>query len=119
MEAYLQTFVNFKQNDWVRLLPMAKFAYNNAKNASINHTPFELNCGYHLHVSYEQDIDLRSKSNLADNLANNLRELMTMCRKNLQHAQNLQKQAHNKGTKPKSYVPGNKVWFNGKYIKTK
>ena len=31
MEAYLRAFVNFKQNDWTRLLPMAEFAYNNAK----------------------------------------------------------------------------------------
>ena len=30
MEAYLQVFVNFKQNNWARLLLMAKFAYNNA-----------------------------------------------------------------------------------------
>ena len=47
MEAYLRAFVNFEQNDWARLLPMAEFAYNNAKNASTGHTPFELNCGYH------------------------------------------------------------------------
>ena len=47
MEAYLQTFVNFEQNDWARFLPMAEFAYNNAKNASTGHTPFELNCGFH------------------------------------------------------------------------
>ena len=47
MEAYLWAFVNFKQNNWARLLPMAEFAYNNAKNASTSHTPFELNCLYH------------------------------------------------------------------------
>ena len=39
MEAYLQAFVNFKQNDWARLLLMAEFAYNNVKNASTGHTP--------------------------------------------------------------------------------
>ncbi len=48
MEAYLRAFGNFEQNDWARLLPMAKFAYNNAKSASTGHTPFKLNCGYHL-----------------------------------------------------------------------
>ena len=47
MEAYLRAFVNFEQNDWARLLPMAEFAYNNAKNASTGYTPFKLNCGYH------------------------------------------------------------------------
>ena len=55
MEVYLQTFVNFKQNDWARLLPMAEFTYNNAKNSSNGNTPFELNCGYHPCVSFEEN----------------------------------------------------------------
>ena len=98
---------------------MAEFAYNNAKNASSSYIPFELNCGYHPCVSYEENVDPCSKSKLVDDLANNLKELMTVCRKNLQHAQDLQKQAHDKGTKPRSYGPGDKVWLNSKYIKTK
>ena len=89
MEAYLRAFVNFEQNDWARLLPMAEFTYNNAKNASTGHTPFELNCGYHLCVSYKENVDPHSKSKAADDLANDLRELMIVCRENLQHAQNL------------------------------
>lgn len=32
MEVYLQVFVNCKQNNWARFLPIAEFAYNNAKN---------------------------------------------------------------------------------------
>ena len=98
---------------------MAEFAYNNAKNVGIGHTLFELNCGYHLCVSYKENVDPRSKSKLADDLANNLRELMMVCRENLQYAQNFQKQAHDKSIKPKSYAPGDKVWLNNKYIKTK
>ena len=47
MEAYLRSFVNFAQNDWAKLLPMAEFAYKNTKNASTSHTRFELNYGYH------------------------------------------------------------------------
>ncbi len=39
---------------------MAKFAYNNAKNASTGHTPFELNRGYHPQASYKEDINPRS-----------------------------------------------------------
>ena len=60
IEAYLNVFVNFKQNNWPRLLSMAKFAYNNAKNASTSHTLFELNCGYHFCVSFNENINLRS-----------------------------------------------------------
>ena len=72
IEAYLQAFVNFKQNDWARLLLMAKFAYNNAKDASTGYTPFELNCGYHPRVSYEEVFDPRSKSRTAKELSSKL-----------------------------------------------
>ena len=44
---------------------------------------------------------------------------MIVCRENLHHAQELQKRAHDNGVKPWSYVPGEKVWLNSKYIKTK
>ena len=45
IEAYLWVFVNFEQNDLAQFFLMAKFAYNNAKNASTGHILFELNCG--------------------------------------------------------------------------
>ena len=100
-------------------MPIAEFAYNNAKNVSTGHTPFELNCGFHPQVSFEDDINLCSRSRSADELAKELRELMEICQQNLLHAQELQKKAHDKGVKPQSYAPGEKVWFNSKYIKTK
>ena len=86
MEAYLQAFVNFEQNDWARLLPMAEFAYNNAKNASTGHTSFELNCGYPPRVFYKEDLDPRSKSKTAEELSSELRNLMAVCQQNLYHA---------------------------------
>ena len=121
MEVYLQAFVNFEQNDWAQLLPIAEFTYNNAKNASTGFTPFELNCGYHPRVSYEEEeiLDPRSKSRTAEELSSELRELMIVCQQNLHHAQELQKRAHNKGVKPQSYAPGDKVWLSSKHLKTK
>ena len=79
MEAYLQVFVNFEQNDWARLLPMAEFAYNNTKNASTGHTLFELNGGYYPRVSYEEDLDPRLKSKTAEELSSEFRNLMAVC----------------------------------------
>ncbi len=97
---------------------MAKFAYNNAKNASTGHTPFELNCGFYPQASYEEVVDPRSKSKASDELATKLRKLTTVCRENLQHAQELQKRYYDRHAKPRSYAPGEKVWLNSKYIKT-
>ena len=119
MEAYLWAFVNFKQNDWARLLPMAKFAYNNAKNASTGYILFGLNCKYYPWVSYKKDLNLCSQSKTTVELFSKLWSLMADYQPNFQHAQELQKRAHNKGVKPQSYAPGEKVWLNSKYLKTK
>ena len=119
MEAYLWAFVNFEQNNWAQLLPIAEFAYNNTKNASTGYILFELNCRYHPRVFYEKDLNPRSKSKTAEELSFKLQNLMAVCQQNLYHAQKLQKQAHNKGVKPRSYAPGDKVWLSSKHLKTK
>ena len=119
MEAYLRAFVNWEQNDWAWLLPIAEFTYNNSKNVSTGDLPFGLNCGYHPWILYKEEVDPHSQSQLADELSEELRELIVVCCKNLHHAQELQKRAHNKGVKPQSYVLDKKVWLNSKYIKSK
>lgn len=64
---------------------MAEFVYNNMKNSRTGHTLFELNCNYHPHALYKKDVDFYSHLNLADELANELRELITIYRKNLKY----------------------------------
>ena len=98
---------------------MTEFAYNNAKNASTGHIPFKLNYGYHPCVFYKEDLDPRSKSKSAEELSSKLQNLMAVYQQNLHYAQELQKQAHDKGVKPRSYVPGNKVWLSSKHLRTK
>ena len=119
IEVYLQPFVNFDQNDGARLLPMPKFAHNNTKNASIGHTPFKLNCVYHPRVLFKKDTDHCFRSKTIDKLLAELQELIIVCQENLHYIQKLQKWAHNKGVKPRSYISSNKVWLNSKYIKIK
>ena len=74
MEVYFWAFVNLEQNDWAWLLPMAEFAYNNAKNASIGYTSFKLNFGYHPYVFYKEEeiFNPRSKSKIAKELFSKL-----------------------------------------------
>ena len=98
---------------------MAEFTYNKSKNANMGHTLFEINCGYHPWVSFEDKCNVCFKSSLANRLAVELRELINVCRQNLLHTKDLQKQAYNKGVKPCSYAPVEKVWLNSKYIKMK
>ncbi len=98
---------------------MAEFAYNNAKNTSTSHTPFKLNYGHHLRVSFKEDVDSHSRPCSVNKLAEELRELIKVCCQNLLYAQKLQNRAHDKGVKSRSYAPGKKVWLNSKYIETK
>ncbi len=79
IEVYFREFVNWEQNDWAKLLLMAEFVYKNAKNASIDHTLFELNCGYYPKVFFKEDVDSHSRSHSANNLAKELKKLMEVC----------------------------------------
>ena len=46
LEQYLRAYVNARQDNWSRLLPMAQFCYNSAYHASTKMTPFYANYGY-------------------------------------------------------------------------
>ena len=58
---------------------MAKFAYNNAKKASISHIAFELNYRYYLQVLYKKNFDPCLNSKTAEELSFKLKNLMTVC----------------------------------------
>ncbi len=64
---------------------MTEFAYNNAKNTNTGHTFFELNCDFYLWTSYKKDIDPCFQSKSVNKLANEFKELITICRKNLKY----------------------------------
>ena len=98
---------------------MAEFAYNNTKNMSTGYILFKLNCGFYPRVSYKEDVDPRSRSKTANQLATKLQTLISVGKENLKHAQKLPKRYHDKYVKPKSYTPGDKIWLNSKFIKTK
>jgi len=50
IEAYLRAFVGHEQYNWIGLLPMAEFAYNNSLTMANGMSPFYANYGFH-HVS--------------------------------------------------------------------
>jgi len=47
IEAYLRSFISYKQDDRVSLLPMAEFAYNNSTTNATGILPFYANYGFH------------------------------------------------------------------------
>jgi len=47
LEGYLKNFVNYDQDDWYQLLPLAEFAYNNSATKAHGMSPFFANSSYH------------------------------------------------------------------------
>jgi hypothetical protein len=45
LEKYLRCTINYHQDNWTKLLPLAKFAYNNTIQRSIQQIPFFANIG--------------------------------------------------------------------------
>ena len=68
---------------------MAKFANNNAKNATIEYTHFEFNYKYYLYVSYKDNVNSYSKFKSVDKLAVQLRNLIAVYRDNFYYTQKL------------------------------
>ena len=73
LEQYLRAYCNYQQDNWSDLLPLAKFAYNNAPSETTGVSPFFANKGYHPNLAVYPERDLAS--NRAREFAVDLGEL--------------------------------------------
>ena len=69
LEQYLHCTVNYQQDDWRDLLPLAEFAYNNTLYSSTKQTPFFSNYG---HYPRSDPFQVKDVENLAEDLAAHL-----------------------------------------------
>src|SRR6266436_2328309 len=53
LEQYLCAYMNYQQDNWAPLLPLAEFAYNNMASATMGVSPFFTNKGYHLRLTMD------------------------------------------------------------------
>ena len=49
---YLRIFVNYNQDDWYHILPLAEYAYNNPVTRAHDMTPLVANSGYPPHTEW-------------------------------------------------------------------
>lgn len=56
LEQYLRSYLNYQQDDWVSLLAIAEFSYNNTVQSSIRHSPFEANYGFHPRFTFNTSV---------------------------------------------------------------
>jgi len=89
MEQYLRAFSNYEQDNWVELLPLAVFAYNNSVDHSTQMTPFWANYHYHPPRQFKP---LKAPSNLrseilVDATVSGMEETHRLLRESLLEAQ--------------------------------
>jgi hypothetical protein len=117
MEQYLREYVNYEQDDWVDLLPLAQFAYNNSIHASTRMTPFFAMYGMHPRMQFKLPKKPRFPSErVADSYAAKMEEVRDRMRKNLLDAQ-VRQSKYTKG-KEMTFNVGDQVWLSTKHIKT-
>jgi hypothetical protein len=117
LEQYLRTFCNYQQDDWLELLPLAEFAYNNAKHTSTQTSPFFANNGRHPRTT---TTSTRGSDNpAAEHFMEKIHRIQKELTTQLGKAQAAYKKYHDrKTTKPPAFQVGDMVWLNRRNIAT-
>ena len=121
MEQYLRCYVDYRQDDWAKWLPIAEFAQNNHVSATTQLSPFAANYGYHPRGFPKAIEETRSSTNTlaAGQFAKRMVEIEEFLKENMLYAQQeqeLQANRHRKGAP--LYKPGDKVFVLTRHIKT-
>ena len=117
MEQYLHCTINYQQDNWTSLLPLAEFSYNNNTHASTQETPSYIN--YRHHPKIDMLPAWRGESPAAEDFAKQMEELHTTMKMHLEQAQSSYKEiADVKRKKHPSFQVGDKVWHLRRNIKT-
>jgi len=121
IEQYLRMYCNYQQDDWVKHLPIAEFAYNNAIQSSTHCSPFYANYGHHPQF----DVNLRSSPTsvpanvpAAKQLAEQIHSLHDTLVENVKAAQNDQARYYDANHKRVEFNVGDKVWLHSTHIRT-
>ena len=118
LEQYLRCTINYHQDNWVDLLPLAEFAYNNTLQGSTQQTPFFANYGHHprfdqLHLNV-------SENPAATDLATRLSDIQEQMKQSLLEAQRHQKTNADKSRKEHPDISvGDKVWLLRRNLRTR
>jgi len=60
LKQYLHVYCNYQQDNWSELLPLMKFAYNNALSTTTGVSPFFTNKRYHSNITVYSKHDIAS-----------------------------------------------------------
>ena len=117
LEQYLRCTINYHQDNWTDLLPLAEFAYNNTLQGSTQQTPFFANYGHH--PRFDQFNLNISQNPAAIDLATRLSNIQKQMKEKLLEAQEHQKSNADKSRKQHPLISiGDKVWLLRRNLKT-
>ena len=117
VENYLRLYVSHRQDNWVELLPMAEFAYNNSKNESTGYSPFFI--WYGLHPQFTIETPRTEVVPAANELAKQLKDISEEANAMIAIARDRYKEQADKNRLPDpNFQVGDKVWLNRKNITT-
>jgi transposase InsO family protein len=119
IKTFLRSFINLQQTDWVELLPLAEFAYNNSTTSVHEITPFYANYGYHPSSGTTPTAtNILSASSVA--YQHWMKAVVENCKKELEKSsERMKKYGDQSPIERRSFEPGNLVMLNGKNIKTR
>src|SRR6202165_392033 len=120
LEQYLRIFCDYQQDNWLQLLQLAEFAYNNARHSTTQVSPFFANHGYHPRCTIKVRAPTDDSHNpAADDIVTKFKKIYTQLRSDLAEAQAKYKKhfdAHVKELPP--FKVGDMVWLSRKNIST-
>ena len=118
LEGYLRNFVNYDQDDWYQLLPLAEFAYNNSATNAHRMTPFYANYGFHPQTEWMKERDAQNPG--AGQYSHWMKGVHEKARKALdQTGEAMRKYYDRKAKEQPDFQVGEQVMLNAKNIRTK
>src|SRR5260221_715283 len=118
LEQYLWVYMNYQQDDWATLLPMAKFTYNNATNATTGVSPFFTNKGYH--PEFTVDLQVETSSAEAQAFMADLERIQAELKENIAQAQErYQKNTDKHRMEAPELKIGDQAYVKAKFFRTR
>jgi len=118
LEGYLRNFVNYDQNDWYQLLPLAEHAYNYSTTNAHGMSPFYANYGFHPQTEWMKEREAQNPG--AGLYAHWMQVTHQHARKALEQTrEEMSKYYDRKARQQPDIKVGDLVMLNAKNIRTK
>ena len=119
LEQYLRHYINFKQNNWIDLLLLAQFAYNNHQHSTTRISPFYANYGKHPNWDPNNNITTSTSEAATAKINKPVKIHEELSRRADQGRKDTTKQVNKKKLKGPTFERGDKVYLLTKNLKSK